>query len=377
MASEWFYKQGDQELGPHTFRDLVEMVREETLTADVLVRPDYMDEWQRADTIIGLFHMAQRDPATLPPINEEVENAEAEALESLLALSEDQETQDDIEKPGWLKRLLSIRSSKIPAVPVDPNREPHIDLIPPGAADIGTETQEECVDSHSEIQHTSPEVAGVGTDEDPGTNSNAVAGAYSEETWSSAIGAAVDRFDERAPKQEEEPEPKQIVPKITISSIDSPVLRKVLKASGLIICASLAIYGIVHWMGQGTLYFPLIGVCSPLMFLLYSAVSFLGILILGSLLIFISASYLRLSFKLCAVLLTTIPTALFLIQYEEDNFVIFPTRTTQPVEAKLIFPVIGECSSFAYWMYFVDLIAFIAIFTFFAAWWLEARAEDV
>ncbi|MFH1300094.1 MAG: DUF4339 domain-containing protein [Planctomycetota bacterium] len=377
MASEWYYKQGDQELGPHTFRDLVEMVREETLTADVLVRPDYLDEWQRADSIVGLFHMAQRDPATLPPINAEVENAAAEDLESFLAPSEEQEPQDDIEKPGWLKRLLSIRGSKIPAIPVDTNREPHVDLIQSGTAEVGTEMQEVSVDNHPEIQHASSEVAGERTDEEPDTNSHAIAGAYSEETWSSAISAAVNRIDERAPKQVEEPEPKQIVPTITISSIDSPVLRKVLKAGGLIVCASLAIYGIVHWMGQGTLYFPLIGVCSPLMFLLYSAVSFLGILILGSLLIFISASYLRLSFKLCAVLLTTIPTALFLIQYEEDNFVIFPTRTTQPVEAKLIFPFIGECSSFAYWMYFVDLIAFIAVLTFFTAWWLEARAEDV
>jgi len=28
-------------------------------------------------------------------------------------------------------------------------------------------------------------------------------------------------------------------------------------------------------------------------------------------------------------------------------------------------------------MYFIDLIAFIAVLTFFVAWWLEARAEDV
>jgi hypothetical protein len=78
MASEWYYKQGDQELGPHTFRDLAEMVREETLTADVLVRPDI----STGRCNCRLFHMAQRDPATLPPINAEVEIAAAEDLES-------------------------------------------------------------------------------------------------------------------------------------------------------------------------------------------------------------------------------------------------------------------------------------------------------
>ena len=55
MASDWYYRQNDQELGPHTFRDLVEMVREEQISPETLVRPHYLDEWQRADSVVGLF----------------------------------------------------------------------------------------------------------------------------------------------------------------------------------------------------------------------------------------------------------------------------------------------------------------------------------
>lgn len=375
MASDWYYKQGDQEIGPHTFRDLVDMVREEKLTADVLVRPEYMDEWQRADSVVGLFHMAQRDPATLPPITEnstdhEREFADTEDLATLISPSEELATPDEVEKPGWLKRLLSLRSSKIPAVPIDPQREINVDLSQPIAADSGIE---------SENALGTPEFEDVGTDEEPGSDSvnEVTAGAYSDETWSSAIGAAVDRIDARAPKPEEIPEPKQIVPPVTLSFLHSPVFRNLMKVGAVIGCASFAIYGIVDWLGQGTLYFPFIGVCSPLMFLLYSAVAFLGMVVAASLLVFISSSYLRLGFKLGSVLLTTGLTITYLLNWSEDNFILFPTRNTKPSEAKLIFPYIGECSSFAYWMYFFDVVVLVAVITFFAAWWLEAHADDV
>lgn len=65
MASNWYYKQADQELGPYTFRDLVEMVYVEKLPAEVLVRPHFFYEWQRANFVVSLFQMARRDLATL------------------------------------------------------------------------------------------------------------------------------------------------------------------------------------------------------------------------------------------------------------------------------------------------------------------------
>jgi hypothetical protein len=37
----------------------------------------------------------------------------------------------------------------------------------------------------------------------------------------------------------------------------------------------------------------------------------------------------------------------------------------------------GECSTFFYWMYFTDVLIFIAVLTYFTARWLESHADEV
>lgn len=386
MASDWYYKEDEQEQGPYTFRDLVEMVREERLTAEVLVRPHYTDEWQRADSVVGLFHMARRDPATLPPVNQTAgklndEYADAADLEDFISSSDEIINQEEsiiteeVEKPSWLKRLLSLRSSKVPAVTLDPNREINIDLSQPAALDSGLDTIEESVNFESENQVESVEVDGAGIEES--SHDEVSTGAFSDATWSSAIDAAVERIDARAPQPEEEVVQKQIIHPVTFSFLQSPVFRKMIQAGAIVLCVSLAIYWFVNWMGQGTLVFPLIGACSPLMFLVYSALSLVGIIVIGSLLLYVSSKYLRMSFKLGSVLVTANITAYILLNWSETNIVVFPTRNSLPTEDIISFPLVGECSSFAYWMYFADVIIFVAVITYFLAWWLETHAEDV
>lgn len=55
MASRWFYRVFDQEMGPVGFRDLAELVRAGTLTEDDRVRREFSDEWTAAREVIGLF----------------------------------------------------------------------------------------------------------------------------------------------------------------------------------------------------------------------------------------------------------------------------------------------------------------------------------
>lgn len=382
MATKWFYKQFEQEQGPYTFHDLVEMVREEKLTADVLVRPDYLTEWQRADSVVGLFHMAHRDPETISLIQETVldhveklaDNADIEPHIS----PEEPVPLEEAEKPGWLRRLLTIRSSKIPVAPLNSNRK--IEVNHQTETDTGLDTLKENGELGPEPQMSPPGTDGAGSDEDSNLNTQgeSIAGAFSDETWSSAIDAAVERIDARAPKPEEEqPDPKQIVPKISLSLLDAPLFRKILQISAVVICASLAIYGFVNWMGQGTLHFPLIGACSPLMFLVYSASALLGVMILGPLLIYFSTSYLRMGFRLGSVIVTASVTIYYLLTWPQEKTVVFPGLYSDPAEPSLIFPIMGECSSFAYWMYFFDVVLFVAVLTYFVAWWLEAHADDV
>jgi len=356
---------------------MVEMVREEQLLPETMVRPHYMDEWQRADSVVGLFHMARRDPATLPAVNNALnepddELAGTDDLEAFLKESDEPAgtgtdvVQQELERPGWLKRLLSLRNSKIPPVPVDRHLEVSVDLsrpAPNGSAMPGAESKSE--------SDTLPEPnAPIESAEDVVST-----GAYSEETWASTVNAAVERIDARAPKQEEVPPPRQMVPAIKLSILEHPVFRKLILVCVLILCASVGIYGFVSWMGQGKLYFPLIGETSPLLFLVYSACSFLVSITLVPLLVYVASPYLRLGYKLGAALVTANITVFFLLNWSEQQSMIFPSR--KPIEAKLIFPLIGECSQFSYWMYFVDVVIFVAVLTYFAAWWLETHADEV
>ncbi|QDT44264.1 hypothetical protein Pan241w_43720 [Gimesia alba] len=370
MATEWYYKQSDEALGPYSFREMVEMVREEQLLPETMVRPNYLDEWQRADSVVGLFHMARRDPATLPPVRSAVdpigdEFTDADDLDAFLAESDDPEPierdvlHEQVEQPGWLRRLLTLRNSKIPPVPVDREREFHVDLN-------RTVTNDEVADSDLGSEVPLGEV---------NLDAEAEVGAYSEETWASTVNAAVERIDARAPKQETPLPSRQIVPTISLSFLQNPVFRKLIFAGAIILCASAGIYGFVSWVGQGKLYFPLVGSTSPLLFLVYSGCSFLAVFILGPLLAYIAAPYLRVGFRVGAAVITANITVLFLLNWSEKQNMIFPSR--KPTEAKLIFPIIGECSSFAYWMYFVDSVIFVAVLTYFAAWWLEAHADEV
>ncbi|MEQ8856990.1 DUF4339 domain-containing protein [Gimesia sp.] len=54
MTIEWFCIRDAEEQGPYTFRELVDMIREEKLSPDTQVRPHYLDDWQRADSVVGL-----------------------------------------------------------------------------------------------------------------------------------------------------------------------------------------------------------------------------------------------------------------------------------------------------------------------------------
>ncbi len=372
MATEWFYKQSDEELGPYLFRDMVDMVREERLLPDTMVRPSYMDEWQRADSVVGLFYMARKEPTKALPVHTEEtssddEYADVNDLDTFLANSDETESNDSTlveqqsKSPGWLKRLLSLRESKIPPVPLKSQREIHVN-------------HHTRVDGSAESTTDLDQLEEVFSDSD-NENNDVEIGAYSEETWSTTVNAAVERVDARAPKQEQTAPPRQILPAISFSFLEHPAFRKLLVGCVFIFCASLGIYGFVDWMGQGKLYFPLIGYTSPLLFLFYAGCSLLLVLILSPLLSYIAGPYLRLGYRLTAAAVTANITVLFLLNWSEKQNMIFPS--SKPTGAKLIFPLLGECSPFSYWMYFVDSVIILAVVAYFAAWWLETQADEI
>lgn len=372
MATEWYYKQSDEERGPYLFREMIDMVREERLLPESMVRPSYMDEWQRADSVPGLFYLSRKAPVTLYPVRSEEtcpsnDFADENDLDAFLADSDGSESTDSalpeqpLERPGWLKRLLSLRDSKIPPVPVDPQREINVNL-------------------HAPVDNRADSAANLDLPKDSiddleDLNDKVEIGAYSEETWSTTVNAAVQRIDARAPRQESQPAPRQIIPFFSFSFLESLFFRKLIFAGAVILCLTAAIYGFVDWMGQGTLLFPFIGACSPLMFLIYSALTLIAVMAVSSLLIFLSSYSLRVGFKFGAVLLTANLTAFSLLNWSHEQANLFPSR--RPAEVKSVFPLMGECSYLTYWMCFVDVVIFVGIATYFLASWLESQADDV
>lgn len=372
MATEWYYKQSDEELGPCLFGDMVDLVREGRLSPDTMVRPSYMDEWQRADSVPALFYMSRKNLEAQSHVQSEEtdaseEYADANDLDAFLAESDVPESTDSplleqqLERPGWLRRLLALRDSKIPPVPFPLQREINIDRNTPVDSSresaIDLNLLEETVDDADDLLD------------------DVEIGAYSEETWSTTVNAAVERVDARAPKQEQSSPSRQMLPIISLSFLEHPAFRKLLFFCTFIFGASLGIYGFVNWMGQGKLYFPLVGYTSPLLFLVYTGCSFLTVLVLGPLLAYIAAPYLRLGYRLGAVLVASNITVLFLLNWSEKQNRVFPSSRT--TEAKLYFPLLGECSHFTYWMCFVDFVILVAILTYFTASWLEAQADEI
>jgi len=67
MASRWYCRVRDEELGPVTFQDMAEMIRAGTLTEGDRVRRELSEEWIPARDVIGLFRAAKGQPAQSPP----------------------------------------------------------------------------------------------------------------------------------------------------------------------------------------------------------------------------------------------------------------------------------------------------------------------
>ncbi|MEZ6132667.1 MAG: DUF4339 domain-containing protein [Planctomycetaceae bacterium] len=60
MATQWYWLEHAEERGPVSFRELALMIRDEQLGDDDLVREASWAEWQKADTVAGLYPTARR-----------------------------------------------------------------------------------------------------------------------------------------------------------------------------------------------------------------------------------------------------------------------------------------------------------------------------
>ena len=110
MASQYFIKRDGQESGPFGFKELVVFVREGKLVHSDPVRFSWTTEWQRADSLVGLFHMARKLPDEIaqhgaPP----VDLRPPLASEPIPALPDEPANIAPTEdRPGWIMRLMDV-----------------------------------------------------------------------------------------------------------------------------------------------------------------------------------------------------------------------------------------------------------------------------
>lgn len=112
MATAWYLKSFDDEFGPISFAELVELVRSGTVVEDDLLRPAQGDQFQRAHSVIGLFYMARRPPANSVSAAASTEPSAIDQSASADTTTVASPPSDD-SKPEWLLRLLEARDSQL------------------------------------------------------------------------------------------------------------------------------------------------------------------------------------------------------------------------------------------------------------------------
>lgn len=250
MATQWFYQDGSEQRGPIAFRDLVELVRSGTLTQSALVRPSWRLGWQRADSVVGLFHMAGLSAKALARLDNDVrpppatEPMAAEAVADCGAPAPDEPP----ERPLWMTRLFSLtafgrqRPSEI-AICGSPPANDRLAMAAPKTA--------------------APAVAATAAPEQliPGlAESTAPNAPPSDTSWSSVVDAALKRAEKRAARSN--PPVGGIARRVSrlFASVREPGrskgVRQAFRVVCAIVCASLVAFAIESRSRYEQLRFP-------------------------------------------------------------------------------------------------------------------------
>jgi GYF domain 2 len=250
MAPQWYFWTCDEQFGPVTFRELIELVRTGALAEADLVRPSWNQDWQRADSVVGLFHMARRSAEELVAIDAPPAAAPAEApVESEPAAATAPEFE---ERPGWMKRLWSLKSKSLqfrhrPA-PLDTPK-----ILPPfnTPASTGNPAPLPSGERRSEGRTELP----------PDLASCPTTGPSAE--WANAIDAALERVEQRVSRKRRPHSrlgrafAKLAVPFGQLRGLGrSPWLRPAFRLACAIVCANLVALAIENWSTQEALRFP-------------------------------------------------------------------------------------------------------------------------
>jgi hypothetical protein len=254
MATQWHYQSDGKELGPVSFRELVELVRTGTLTEGDLVRPSWKSEWQHADTVVGLFHMAGKSADELtrlyaPGQPAAPEPPPAEVPAEIAAV----DLELDTERPGWMTRLFSLTGLRKPSADGIPILGPPVagSSAPPAPGVAGA-----AATAQPPSEALSPELA----EYFPPTGSSG------GNAWDSTVQDALQRVEERAAALRR-PRGRfgRMLDRVSraLAAVrgpgDSSSFRPIFRLVCALICANLVAFAIESWSAEEALRFPTVG----------------------------------------------------------------------------------------------------------------------
>ncbi len=245
MATQWYFELGDDEMGPVSFQDLVDLVRAGVLSEDAMVRASWKTTAQRANSVIGLIYMAQR-PAATPDAPAAVSSPEP------VAAAPDQPA-DGIEppRPEWLERLLemgpALHVTHAETYVTQPDTEPNSTGV---ADDPFSDTS-----IPPEPDADQPSVA------DDLAARNLTASGNSS-AWTSTMEAALSQVDSRRPTTTQRRRGRLWQACAAMGSVlrqaaqSREFIAQAFRIGSAIVVANLAAFGIDSWSQRQALRFP-------------------------------------------------------------------------------------------------------------------------
>lgn len=261
MAQQWYFRAHDQEFGPITFRELVELVRAGVVDEGDPVRSSWRTEWQSAVTVVGLFHMAGRPAEELARLYAAARPIPAPVVEPQMEAADHQPTA----RPDWLVRLLESAGR------AKPSGSDGISIL--GSAASGAKV---AMEGAAAPDASSASILGeAGTASVTGASANRCSvdslppelAAYwsqpeEKDAWSEAIRSAVTAVDDRRVKRSGwrwirfRRVFSWLGPCLPGGERRTAVLRIGLRVVPAIVCANLVALAVENWSFQEALRFP-------------------------------------------------------------------------------------------------------------------------
>lgn len=251
MSSKYYIQCNGQETGPFGLRELVTLVREGHLVNSDQVRYAWTNEWKRADSLVGLFHMAQRS-------QQEVPLAPLVTVEPIHALQNEQVSIPEVDnRPGWMLRLIYIGGFRR-------QKPAEISLPAPelGPASVTLEASQVVVGDEPVSPAATPRVPVQEQPAEIAAYFNRDAAAQSDR-WSSAVKEALASVKSRGARNSANSRTSRF--RIMIGGLSRIVprgeqgrswMRNGLRVVCAIVCAGLVASAVGSWSAHEALRFP-------------------------------------------------------------------------------------------------------------------------